>query len=94
MVDHTCHNRSCVNPDHLRVVTNKQNAENLRGANRASKSGVRGVWFAPTRGKWVVQVRHNGRRYSGGSHLTLEAAEQSAIALRNRLFTHNDADRK
>ena len=24
-VDHTCFNRACVNPNHLRLVTNKQN---------------------------------------------------------------------
>lgn len=25
VIDHTCRNRGCVNPDHMRVVTNKQN---------------------------------------------------------------------
>jgi hypothetical protein len=26
IIDHICHNRSCVNPDHLQVVTAKQNS--------------------------------------------------------------------
>lgn len=92
-VDHICHNPACVNPEHLRAVTQKQNMENHSGAKRSSKSGVRGVWFVPRWGHWTVQVTHNYQRYSGGNHRTLEAAEAAAIALRNKLFTHNDADR-
>ena len=94
-LDHTCHNRKCVNPDHLRVVTTKQNAEHRIGANRHNKSsGVRNVtWFAPT-GKWLVNVGHNGRKIYGGLYDTIEEAAEAAKALRNRLFTHNDADRK
>jgi hypothetical protein len=92
-VDHICHNRACVNPAHLRSATHKQNQENLVGANSNSQSGVRGVWYSPLFEKWVVQVGHRGRRYSGGHHATKAEAEKAAVALRNRLFTHNDADR-
>lgn len=93
-IDHICHNRACVRPDHLREVVQKQNAENLRGANRASRSGIRGVWYVASRDRFAVQVKHFGRRYSGGYHRTREDAERAAIRLRNELFTHNDADRK
>jgi len=27
VVDHTCHNRQCVNPEHLRLLTNEENAD-------------------------------------------------------------------
>ena len=88
---HTCP-KNCVRPDHLRPVTDKQNKENHAGARRDSKSGVRGVsWHV--RGKWIVQVKHQGKTIYGGLYAALEDAETAAIALRNRLFTHNDADR-
>lgn len=92
MVDHKCRNRGCVNPDHLRIATNKQNAENLATV-VSSKSGVRGVTFYKPRGTWVAKVRHNGRMYYAGYHKTIDAAEAAVIQLRNRLFTHNDLDR-
>lgn len=91
-IDHMCHSRSCVNPGHLRVVTGKQNMEHLSGPKSSSKSGVRGVYLHES-GKWRVQVTHNRRRYSGGSFENMADAEASAIALRNKLFTHNDVDR-
>jgi len=91
-IDHICHTPLCVNPEHLRPVDHKRNQENLTGANRVSKSGVRGVYMHAC-GKWNVQVTHNGQRYSGGLHSLLADAEAAAVALRNKLFTHNDIDR-
>ena len=92
-LDHTCHNRACVNLDHLRPTSRKQNMENLAGPYRGSVSGVRGVSRCPRTGKWRVRVKHNYREYPGGLFVDLADAERAAIALRNRLFTHNDADR-
>ena len=92
-IDHICHTPLCVRPDHLRVVTIKQNAENHSGANRTSKSGVRGVWWVESRKKWAVQVTHLGKKHSGGSHRTLQEAATAARELRNALWTHNDLDR-
>ena len=92
-LDHTCHVRACVNPEHLREVTNKENAENLAGARRDSRSGVRGVYWDARRGEWRVQVHHNGRNYSGGYFDDLDDAAEAARQLRLKLFTHNDKDR-
>jgi hypothetical protein len=93
-VDHMCHTTLCVNPRHLRAVTNKQNLENRSGATRISKSGVRGVTWKTEKSRWQVDVTHNGVNHYGGKFRDLHEAEAAAIALRNQLFTHNDADRK
>ena len=85
--------KHCVNPDHLRPVTNKQNHENYPPVRANSTTGFRGVsWSKSARG-YRVYVTHHGVRHSGGYFKTPKEAEAAAIALRNRLFTHNDADR-
>lgn len=93
-IDHRCHVEACVRPTHLRVATNKQNAENTSGAYANSKSGVRGVyWHRPTK-KWVAQVTHNGKKYHAGLFADLDDAAAAVTAKRLELFTHNDSDRK
>jgi hypothetical protein len=92
-LDHVCRVHQCVNPLHLRVVTHKQNLEN-RAPEGRGRSGIRGVVWISKSGRWRVQARHNYRRYVGGEFEDLAEAEQAAIALRNQLFTHNDADRR
>lgn len=90
-LDHTCHNPACVRLDHLRVATRKQNNENLSGAYKNSKSGVRGVTWQ--KGKWRVQIGHNGKVHHVGYFTDMEQAEAAAVAKRNELFTHNELDR-
>lgn len=93
-IDHKCRNRSCVRPSHLHAVSHRLNRENLSGATAASKSGVRGVHMDKRNGRWQVTAKSNGRRYSGGMYADLKEAEAAAIALRNKVFTNNLADRK
>lgn len=92
-IDHMCHNRACVNPNHLRTVTNKQNLENREGAAKTSSTGVRGVYWNKRQSAYYAHVQHDGKRYFAGAHATLAAAESAAVAKRNELFTHNLADR-
>src|SRR5690606_35432981 len=76
-LDHTCHTRGCVNPEHLRPVTNKENHENLAGARRDNRSsGVRGVYWHKQAGKWQVRVEHSGRKYHGGMFDDLDEAAE------------------
>lgn len=92
-VDHRCRNRRCVNPDHLRLVTNKQNQENLPPESQRARSGYRGV-YKNSRGKWYGQVKHNGVRYVTASVDDPHLAQEMVRDLRNDLFTHNDQDRR
>jgi hypothetical protein len=91
-IDHRCHNTVCVNPQHLRLATIKQNAENMRAARRDSTTGIRGI--TPFSGRWRAEVRHNRRNYHVGVFSSIEDAEAAVIAKRNELFTHNDLDRQ
>jgi hypothetical protein len=85
--------KCCVNPDHLRPATQKQNNENLVGARTNSKSGIRGVYWDEARSRWGTHVQHNGRSLYIGRFDTIEEAEAAVVAKRRDLFTHNDADR-
>lgn len=93
-IDHTCHNRSCVNPGHLRLATTKQNIENTLDVRRDNTSGFRGVTWDKSRNSWKAQVTHHGRTHHAGYHSTREGAGEAATVKRNELFTHNDIDRR
>lgn len=93
VIDHICRNRSCVNPEHLRPVTKKQNSENRSRVNMDTASHVRGVHLNKKAKLWGVRVKHNGVTHWGGYFKSVEEADRVATDLRNSLFTHNDADR-
>jgi len=93
-VDHICHNRACVNPQHLQLVSAKRNQENRSGAQSNSKSGIRGVHFCKHRNRWVGNVGHLGRRFSVGGFDSAEEAERAVIAKRLELHTNNLLDRR
>ena len=93
VIDHMCRNRSCVNPEHLRPVTKKQNSENRSRFNEDTASHVRGVHLNKKANLWGVRVKHNGVTHWGGYFKSVQEADRVATDLRNSLFTHNDADR-
>lgn len=90
-LDHICRNRACVNPDHLRPVTMKQNTEHQAPRGRKSTSGIRGVY--PKDGRWRAGVRHNGKLILCGYFDDKEDAAEAVRLKRIELFTHNDLDR-
>lgn len=94
-IDHLCFNHACVNPDHLRLATQKQNGENRAGPQSNNQSsGVRGVTWNKKTKKWHAQVTHQGRNHYAGEFSILDDAEAAVIAKRNDLFTHNYLDRR
>lgn len=90
-LDHKCRTPACVNPEHLRPVTHKQNMEHQTGEHRVSRSRIRGV--SENHGRWRARVTHNGRLITVGNFATIKEAEAAVIAKRLELFTHNDLDR-
>lgn len=93
-LDHMCHNRGCVNPDHLRPATRKANAENREGPRKGNLSGYRGVSYVPHCKKWKATVFHDGKSIYLGLHPTPEEAAEVARLKRNEVFTFNDLDRR
>lgn len=65
VIDHLCHNPSCVNPGHLRVATKSQNQFNQL-LKRTNTSGFKGVSWRKDRRKWEAAIRANHRRYKLG----------------------------
>lgn len=92
VIDHICRHPSCVNPEHLRAATQKQNMENLSNTSLRSSSGHRGVVMTSDN-KWRPQVMHEGRNYYGGQFENVEEAIAAVTDLRMRLQTHNAEDR-
>jgi hypothetical protein len=70
--------------ENLRVVTQAENMQNRIGANRNSRSGVRGVYWEPKRGQWRAVITLKGKHKHIGrfSHISeAETAVKKAFAM-------------
>lgn len=96
VIDHRCHNKSCVEVSHLRVVSQQQNMENQSGPSKNGTSGHLNVTWSKNSRKWRVVVSTRGRTHSGGYYpeYELHVAAFKARSLRNRLLTYNDRDKE
>lgn len=95
-VDHICRNRACCNPQHLRLVTTKQNAENQALYRETSSSGFRGVSWSESRGKWATHLTFDGHSITLGRYplYELHIAVYKVRLKRLEVFTHNEEDVK
>ena len=84
VIDHVCHNRACVNVEHLRLCTVTENNQYLSGARAGSKSGVRNVY--PSGKGWHVKMIKDGKNYSFGTYSSIEHAAEIAEQARAELF--------
>lgn len=81
VLDHICQTPLCVNPDHLRPVTQADNSryQQIRVDN---SSGYRGVCFDKTRSAWMAHYSTGGRFHFVGYFSTPERAARAASQAR------------
>ncbi len=86
-VDHINHdkldNRRSVN---LRLATNAENCQNKKGAQKNSKSGVRGVHWNKRDKLWYAKVMLNKKDTLIGCFKDLKEAEKAVVEARKRLM--------
>lgn len=92
-IDHACRVKLCVNPKHLRVVTDGENKQNLAAYAR-SKSGIRGVTYYPKRRKWIAMAQRDGVKHYLGWHATAEAAEAAVSTWRKNNMPYSEMDKR
>ena len=89
LVDHMCWNPACVNVEHMRLCTQSQNGQNREGAEKGSRSGIRGVHWHPSSGMWQVSVVVSGKRHRGGYFHDKEEAGRVAAEMRAELMPYS-----
>lgn len=89
-IDHKCHNRLCVNPEHLRIADAKLNAENLTGGQSGKTSAHRGVSWSKSSKKWRALVGHQGKLIHVGYFMLESEAAEAAKSKRLELFQYGD----
>lgn len=88
VIDHICRQPSCVNPDHLRAVTVKENSQNTKTP-ASNTSGYKGVSWSREMKAWEAKVKYDGVDYRGGYFKTPEEANEKVVEMRSLLHTHS-----
>lgn len=91
-VDHMCHNRACVNPSHLRLVTHSINGQNRASANSNSKSGKRGVYWCNWYQRWMARATLDRKVHFIGSFDSQKEAEHAAREWRREHMPYSVKD--
>ena len=85
VIDHLCHVRACVNPQHLEAVSRGANSTRRAKANLNSATGVRGVSYNPANKKtpWTASVGINYKQYHE-RYATKGEAEEAVRRMRRQ----------
>jgi hypothetical protein len=84
VVDHINHNTLDNTKNNLRIVTPAENRQNLKGAQKQNKSGVRGVSWRSKDKVFVARIGINKKSIYLGSFKTKEEAELVVISAREK----------
>lgn len=87
-VDHINQNKDDNRIENLRVVSNKENQENVRGYSH-NTSGRRGVRWRESRGIWIAEIKHHKRQLHLGVYDNIVDAVAARIRAENNFFTHS-----
>lgn len=90
-IDHINGNKSDNRIENLRLVTHKQNMENV-GRPATNVSGYKGVSWWKATGKWKAQICHAGKKYHIGLYETKEEARDAYERRAKEFFTHYKGD--
>lgn len=90
-VDHINGIRSDNTIKNLRIVTNKQNAENM-AIRTSNTSGFRGVSFHKRSGMYEAFITHNQKKKFLGMFKDANEAAKITKEARDKTFTHSDRE--
>lgn len=69
----------------LRIASQLINTQNRHAANKGTRSGLIGASWKTKIGRWVAQIRYNGKLHHIGYSETAEAAHAAYVAAKRRL---------
>lgn len=84
-IDHKNRNGLDNQRSNLRAATHKQGGEN-QSVRKDNTSGHRGVYKHKRTGKWVAQIKHNGRNIYLGLYVNLKKAVSARRAAEKKYF--------
>lgn len=89
-VDHINHNTLDNRMENLRLLSSAENLQNRKGAQKNSKSGIRGVNWHKKYNMWEVKIRSKGEIIYLSHFSDIKEAEQAAIKARAKYmpFSH------
>lgn len=93
-VDHINHNTLRNTRNNLRVLTKSENQQNRQGANRTSRSGIRGVHWIRKKRLWRAELQVGGKAFYIGSFKDIEKAKEAVINARRIMMPCSKDARK